>query len=332
MPQYSIMHDRPWVEQPGRASHTPSASLCSEVDVQSMYRDSKMPEVPPLKPHKRHPRRPSTAHTQNADHDAPPARQSKMLIFRQVKSLLHKPSRLDMSRIGRPRDSSLSTASPATEGRTASGTSTRDGYQVRQNWSARESASAKDASPISALRDGDMERTIPPGSDLWPTMQREDFDQISHVADFAYPSRGAPSQVAPTTRSYALPDTPCPTAGLSSTKRSASKTLPPLPPDMATSYVPKTHLQGLLAKEDEIIFQRKNIEKAIVENAKIESASPLDVAFSEVRAAKKELESLRARLEEIKLEERDIGIAIARARRKEGSDDEGGLWVRRVTG
>ncbi|KAF2210681.1 hypothetical protein CERZMDRAFT_85988 [Cercospora zeae-maydis SCOH1-5] len=528
MPQYSIMHDRPWVEQPARSSHAPAASVYSDDDCQVASTGSKMPEVPPLKSHKLRPQRPSTASHNHVDHD-PPTRHSKMLIFKQVKSMLHKPSKLDMSRIGRPRDSSLSTASPAPEGRNASGTSTRDGHQVRNNWSARESASSKDVSPISALRDSDMERTIPPGSDYWPAMQREERDLVSDVADFAYPSGGAASQVSASTRSYALPDTPCPTAGLSSTKRkptprstsqsenippavqspspppsreseniveiarhrrdpgsrfswttyagsdmcgrlsfdvasrpsmdrpstarsiesqparqpplsrlqeqpivsrfswstigtgapnfqkrpdspppspppasvpskykappvqsilsrhrpvqrhqeraewkpqarkasatdpdvpliarlktdgitnhqhqqrftadespgSASKTLPPLPPTMATSYMPKTHLQGLHAKEDEIVFQRKNIERAIVENAKIESASPLDVTFSEVRAAKKELESLRARLEEIKLEERDLGIAIARARRKEGFDDGDGLWVRRVTG
>ncbi|CAK1360314.1 hypothetical protein CB0940_06379 [Cercospora beticola] len=526
MPQYTIMHDRPWIEEPGRASLAPSASVYSEDDYQTTYRDSKMPEVPPLKLHKLHHQQPAGP-SHNVDHDAP-TRQSKMLLFKQVKSMLHKPSKLDMSKIGRPRDNSLTRGSSATEARNASGTSTRDGYEVRKNWSDRETASSKDASPVSAL--SDMEKSIPPGSG-WRTIQYEDHDQVSEVADFAYRNRGAPSQVSASTRSYATPDTPCPTARLSSTKRkptprsvsqtesyspalqspspppsrdnesesvveiaryrrdpgsrfswttyagsdmcgrpsfdiasrpsmerpstgrsiesqparqpplsrlqeeptvsrfswstvgtgapnfqtrpespppspppaqipakykvppvqsilsrhrpvqrqqereewkpqsrkasatdpdtpviarlktdgitnnqhqqrfttdetpgSASKTLPPLPPDMSTSNTPKTHLEGLLAKEEEIIFQRKNIEKAIVENAKIESASPLDVTFSEVRAAKKELESLRARLEEIKLEERDMGIAIARARRKGGFDDGEGLWVRRVTG
>ena len=93
-----------------------------------------------------------------------------------------------------------------------------------------------------------------------------------------------------------------------------------------------SHLENLLAKEQDMLLQRRNIEKAIAENAKIENASPMDVAFAEVRQAKKELETLRGRLEEIRLEEREIGISIARARRKEGLGEDEGLWVRRVTG
>jgi len=68
---------------------------------------------------------------------------------------------------------------------------------------------------------------------------------------------------------------------------------------------------------------------------KIETASPLDVSFSTVRDAKKRLAEYRTRLDEVRLEEREIGVAIARARRREekefGGDGET-LWVRRVTG
>lgn len=62
----------------------------------------------------------------------------------------------------------------------------------------------------------------------------------------------------------------------------------------------------------------------------IEKASPLEVNFNQVRDAKKRLEDHRKRLDEVKLEEREIGVAISRARRKEGEEE--GLWVRRVTG
>lgn len=52
-----------------------------------------------------------------------------------------------------------------------------------------------------------------------------------------------------------------------------------------------------------------------------------------VRDAKRKLEERRETLREVKLEEMDIGIKIARARRREDFDDgEGSLWVRRVTG
>jgi hypothetical protein len=59
----------------------------------------------------------------------------------------------------------------------------------------------------------------------------------------------------------------------------------------------------------------------------------LEVSFAAVRDAKRKLEERRETLREVKLEEMDIGIKIARARRREDFDDgEGSLWVRRVTG
>ena len=59
------------------------------------------------------------------------------------------------------------------------------------------------------------------------------------------------------------------------------------------------------------------MEKGIFELEKIEKASPLDVSFDAVRDAKRRLAGYRKRLAEVKLEERDIGVAIARAGRKD---------------
>ena len=60
----------------------------------------------------------------------------------------------------------------------------------------------------------------------------------------------------------------------------------------------------------------------------------MEVSFTTVREAKRKLAELRARLEEVGLEEREVGIAISRARRREEAEagEGGGLWVRRVTG
>jgi hypothetical protein len=99
---------------------------------------------------------------------------------------------------------------------------------------------------------------------------------------------------------------------------------------MVQPLSPLSHLDSLLAQEKDIQLQRRNIEKAIVEQEKIEKASPMDVTWDEVRRAKKKLEEHRKTLGEVKLEEREIGIKIARVRRKEGEEE--GLWVRRVTG
>lgn len=105
----------------------------------------------------------------------------------------------------------------------------------------------------------------------------------------------------------------------------SGKELPP-PPNLS----PRTHLESLQRQEEDKIHQRKNLQRIISELDKIQTASPMDVPFSHVRDAKRRLAELRATLSEIELEEREIGIAISRARRKEGEEE--GLWVRRVTG
>ncbi|KAK4547596.1 hypothetical protein LTR36_000553 [Oleoguttula mirabilis] len=104
----------------------------------------------------------------------------------------------------------------------------------------------------------------------------------------------------------------------------------PLPPELASTAPPLSHLESLLAQERDLTRQRRNVEKGISELTKIEKASPMDVPFATVRDAKKKLGEHRRRLEEVTLEEREVGIAISRARRKEGEEE--GLWVRRVTG
>lgn len=110
---------------------------------------------------------------------------------------------------------------------------------------------------------------------------------------------------------------------------SGKKSLP-LPPDLLTPTSPMSHLENLLAAEQDKQHQRLNIQKVIAELEKKEHASPLEVSFAELREAKRKLEGYRRVLEEVKLEEREIGIRISRARRREGEEE--GLWVRRVTG
>lgn len=106
-----------------------------------------------------------------------------------------------------------------------------------------------------------------------------------------------------------------------------AKKLPPPPLDDVS---PRTHLESLQREEEDKVHQRKNVQHAISELSKIQNASPMDVPFAHVRDAQRKLVELRATLSEIELEEREIGIAISRARRKEGEEE--GLWVRRVTG
>lgn len=105
----------------------------------------------------------------------------------------------------------------------------------------------------------------------------------------------------------------------------------PLPPLFTEKSL--SHLEALLTQEKNILLQRRNIERHIIDLERIENASPLEVSFSQVREARKKLEEQRKVLDEVRREEMDIGIKIARARRKEDfGDGEGTFWVRRVTG
>ena len=111
---------------------------------------------------------------------------------------------------------------------------------------------------------------------------------------------------------------------------SGKKALPLIP---GMSQNRDSHVEMLLTQEKNLVMQRRNIERAITDLENVEHASPLEVSFAAVRDAKRKLEERRETLREVKMEEMDIGIRIARARRREDfGDGEGTLWVRRVTG
>lgn len=106
-----------------------------------------------------------------------------------------------------------------------------------------------------------------------------------------------------------------------------------MPPTLDSPAV--SHTDALLVQQNDLLVQKKNIMKAIIDLERVEKASPMEVSFSTVRDAKRKLEDHRARLAEIEREEHEVGLALVRARRKEEKDEgyEGsGLWVRRVTG
>lgn len=123
------------------------------------------------------------------------------------------------------------------------------------------------------------------------------------------------------------------TSGAATPTQSSSgkKALPQLP--FMLSEQEASHIELLLSQERNLVMQRRNIERAIADLEQVEFASPLEVSFATVRDAKRRLEQHRDTLQEVKMEEMDVGIKIARARRCEDfSEGEGSLWVRRVTG
>ncbi|KAF4553744.1 Hypothetical protein D9617_6g094760 [Elsinoe fawcettii] len=113
-------------------------------------------------------------------------------------------------------------------------------------------------------------------------------------------------------------------------KTSSKKMLPPAP----TVSKAMTHIEGLLAQEEELAMRRRNTLKIIKELQQIDSASPLDVDWKTVKANKKNLEERQTQLADLEREQHEIGLAIARARRKAEREEgiESGLWVRKVTG
>lgn len=86
-------------------------------------------------------------------------------------------------------------------------------------------------------------------------------------------------------------------------------------------------------QRDDLELQRRNLQKAMKDFERIEIASPLVVDQKTRKENKQKLDQCQKRLEDIAIEEHDIGRALARARRKVEREEGigSGLWVRRVT-
>ncbi|PNS19416.1 hypothetical protein CAC42_2593 [Sphaceloma murrayae] len=108
------------------------------------------------------------------------------------------------------------------------------------------------------------------------------------------------------------------------------KNLPPAPVVSKTM----THVEMLATQDNELALRRRNIQRIIQELQQVDNASPLDVDWKTVKANKKKLEERRGELSEIEREQHELGLAIARARRRAEREEgyESGLWVRKVTG
>ena len=122
-----------------------------------------------------------------------------------------------------------------------------------------------------------------------------------------------------------------PKSGGSGSQKSVTDKALPLPPNMGKEG---THVDALQAKSDELDRQVFNTQRVIAEMEKLERASPLEVSEKMRRENRKKLDQVRARLEEVRRERHEVGMALARARSR-AQDEEGyasPLWLRRVTG
>lgn len=165
--------------------------------------------------------------------------------------------------------------------------------------------------------------------DTTPSTPRQRADTSTSTTDS--PASTPRARNFPTTTDpNSTPRKPTSTSSTTPSNTSGKKALPSLP-FMTESQA--THLETLLIQEKNLTMQRRNIERSISDLEKVERASPLEVSFAAVRDARRRLDERRETLREVKMEEMDVGIRIARARRKEDfGEGEGTLWVRRVTG
>ncbi|KAF2148208.1 hypothetical protein K461DRAFT_282628 [Myriangium duriaei CBS 260.36] len=127
--------------------------------------------------------------------------------------------------------------------------------------------------------------------------------------------------------SFAKPPTP---PLVDSEGDAVEKALPKAP--MASQSM--SHVEALAAQEAELTMRRRNIQRIIQELLQVENASPLEIDWKTSKAIKKKLEERREQLADVEREQHELGLAIARARRKADREDgiESGLWVRRITG
>jgi hypothetical protein len=159
--------------------------------------------------------------------------------------------------------------------------------------------------------------------------EKEDWSPTPRKASAPVSAGGTPVSANGVQHPAFRTQSPASTTPTTVTTASGKKALP-LPPELRTPTPTVSHLETLRARERDIQLQKRNVLKSIAELEKIEKAGPLQVSFSELREAKKKMEEQRRRLDEVQAEEMEVGIAISRARRKEGEEE--GLWVRRVTG
>lgn len=141
---------------------------------------------------------------------------------------------------------------------------------------------------------------------------------------------------------------PVPTIAATMIKGHGSINKPPTPPlldhegGLVQKALPKapirtedmTHLEALMAQEEDLTVRRQHILLSIRELEQIGNASPLEVDWKTSRASKKRLEEKRVELADVEREQHEVGFAIARAWRKADRDEgiESGLWVRKITG
>jgi hypothetical protein len=110
------------------------------------------------------------------------------------------------------------------------------------------------------------------------------------------------------------------------------KALPRTPQELNS----QDHVSSLQAQVQDLTTQRNNVERVLRDLTAPGASNPLTTNFRVEREREKRIQALRDELNEIGLQEHEVGLKLHRAqRRREESEGYEGfttLWVRRVTG
>jgi hypothetical protein len=116
------------------------------------------------------------------------------------------------------------------------------------------------------------------------------------------------------------------------TSGGGGKALPPIPGALNAA----DHVATLQARLEDLRTQRGNVERVLRDLTAPEACNPLTSNFRVEREREKRVAALRDELNEIGLQEHEVGLKMHRAQRRkereEGYEGFTTLWVRRVTG
>jgi hypothetical protein len=121
------------------------------------------------------------------------------------------------------------------------------------------------------------------------------------------------------------------TPSIATTTTGGPKALPPTPQELSS----QDHVSALQAQLQDLTTQKNNVQRVLRDLSAPGASNPLVTNFKVEREREKRIQALRDELNEISLQEHDIGLKLHRAQRRreqeEGYEGFTTLWVRRVT-
>jgi hypothetical protein len=118
---------------------------------------------------------------------------------------------------------------------------------------------------------------------------------------------------------------------VASTATNGGKALPRTPQELNS----QDHVSILQAQMEDLTTQRMNLERVLRDLTAPGASNPLTTNFRVEREREKRIQAIREELNDVNLQEHDVGLKLHRAQRRreaeEGYEGFTTLWVRRVT-